>query len=144
MTDLTAVDRQARHNVREIEAPPIADRLTDHDAGIPHIAGDHRGRAKSRVVVSQIFENFNRRHAALHRGSDAISASALRQILAEAHRDFGLDPEPAVIPHRQFGAAVAHPRLEDRAVARLASPTHLLFISGPLPGLLSLVLPPPA
>src|SRR5690242_3686428 len=126
MTDLAAIDHQPCPKLGEIKPPPITDRLAKHDTGIPHIAGDHGRRAEPLIIVPQIFQDFDGGHAALHRGSHAISASALRQILAEPHRDLGFDPEPAIVSRRQFGAAVMHLTGKDRAVAWLVDAAQLL------------------
>src|SRR5207237_3521882 len=57
---------------------------------------------------------------------DTVAVAALRQILAQPHRDLGLDAQAAIVAHGEFGAAVMDLAGEDRAVAGLVNPAQLL------------------
>jgi hypothetical protein len=76
--------------------------------------------------MPQIFQQFDRGNAALDPASDTVAITAFRQVLAEPHRDLGLDAQAAIIPNRQFGAAVMHLAGEDRAETRLVDTAQLL------------------
>jgi hypothetical protein len=67
-----------------------------------------------------------RNGTAFNRGLDPSPAATLWQILAEPHRDLGLDPEPTIAADRQLGASVVHLVCEDRAKARLVDAAQFL------------------
>src|SRR5439155_25018930 len=94
--------------------------------GFAHGADDHSRAAETLLTVAQMLQEFDPRHAALDRVSDAVAVAALWNVLPEAHRDLSLDPQAAVVLHREFGAAVMHFTREDSAVAWLVDAAQRL------------------
>src|ERR1700736_2333123 len=124
--DLLPVDREPGRSPSQVLGPPTGHRRPEHHSRIPCIAGDHRRSVEPLVIIVQILDQLDCRHAALDRRGDLAGSAALRQVVAQPKGNLGFDPEAAVVRRCQFGSAVMDLLREDRAIAGLADPAEFL------------------
>jgi hypothetical protein len=101
-------------------------RGAEHDAGVPGVAGDQRRRVEALVVVAQILDQLDRRHAGFDFGGERFAVGELGHVGAEPHRDLGLDRNPAIIRRPQPRRARVHLARENRAPAGFVDAAQLL------------------